>query len=165
MSLTTTLRSALSARPNITLVRRLSTGPLITGGLVAGFLTVISLVLPWFDILGRERSSIDILRSASVLDVIEGGLKVVVISGWLLAPVVVSAAMLLAASGRHRTAALLLLPVGLITVLVVGAGFIVDEVGLAWGAFVGLLSALPASILAMMVLASPRPATPTGGST
>ena len=88
---------------------RLSSGPLITGGLIAGFLTVVTLVLPWFEILGRQRSSIDILRSASVLDVIEGPVKVAVIAGWLLAPVFVSGAMLLAASGRHRIAALLLL--------------------------------------------------------
>lgn len=146
-------------------MKRFSTGPLITGGLVAGFFTVLSLVLPWFDILGRERSSIDILRSASVLDVIEGSLKVAVIFGWLLAPITVSAAMFLAASGRHRMAAVLLLPVGAMTMLVVGASLVVDEIGLAWGAFVGLGSALAAFILAVMVLLSPRPSIAPGGST
>ena len=146
-------------------MKRFSTGPLITGGLVAGFFTVLSLVLPWFDILGRERSSIDILRSASVLAVIEGSLKVAVIFGWLLAPVPVSAAMFLAASGRHRMAAVLLLPVGAMTMLVVGASLVVDEIGLAWGAFVGLGSALAAFILAVMVLLSPRPSIAPGGST
>ena len=145
-------------------MKTLSTGPLIAAGLVAGFFTVISLVLPWFDILGRNRSSIDIVRSASVLDVIEGAVKVLVIAGWLLAPVLVSAAMFLAASGRHRIAAFLLLPVGLVTVLVVGAGLVVDEVGLAWGAFVGLISAIAASILAIMVLVSPRPTHATARS-
>ncbi len=142
-----------------------STGPTITAGLVAGFLAVTSLVLPWFDLLGRERSSIDILRSASALDVLEGSVKVVVIGGWLLAPISVSAAMLLAASGRHRISAMLLLPVGAITILIVGASFFVDEVELAWGAFIGLLSALTASILAIMVLTRPRPTNAPGGST
>lgn len=99
-----------------------------------------------------------------MLDVIEGGLKVVVIFGWLLAPIVVSAAMFFGASGRHRIAAILLLPVGIVTVLVVGAGLFVDEIGLAWGAVVGLVSALAASILATMVLASPRPVNAPGGS-
>ena len=137
---------------------RLFSGPLITGGLIAGFLTVTTLVLPWFDILGRQRSSIDILRSASVLDVIEGPVKVAVIAGWLLAPILVSAAMLLAASGRHRIAAALLLPVGIVTMLIVGAGFVRDEVDLAWGAFVGLTTAAVASALAVLVLVAPKSA-------
>ena len=137
---------------------RLFSGPLITGGLIAGFLTVTTLVLPWFDILGRQRSSIDILRSASVLDVIEGPVKVAVIAGWLLAPILVSAAMLLAASGRHRIAAALLLPVGIVTMLIVSAGFVRDEVDLAWGAFVGLTTAAVASALAVLVLVAPKSA-------
>ena len=90
-----------------------------------------------------------------MLDVIEGAVKVVVFAGWLLAPVLVSVAMFLAASGRHRSSAVLLLPVGLVTVIVVGAGFVVDEVGLAWGAYVGLVSAIAATILAIMVLVTP----------
>lgn len=145
-------------------MRNLPTGPLIAAGLVAGFFTVVSLVLPWFDILGRDRSSIDILRSASVLDVIEGAVLVVVIAGWLLAPILVSAAMLFAAAGRHRISALLLLPVGLVTVLVVGAGAVIYEVGLAWGAFVGALSAIVASILAIMVLVGVRQTSSRAGS-
>ena len=137
---------------------RFPSGPLITGGLVAGFITVTSLALPWFDILGRERSSIDILRSASVLDVIEGPVKLVAIAGWLLAPVLVSAAMFTAASGRYRIAAALLLPVGVVVLLIVGAGAVRDEVDLAWGAFVGLLAAAAASALAIVVLATPKTA-------
>ncbi len=136
---------------------RLSSGPLITLALISGFLTVVSLVLPWFDVLGRQRSSIDIVRSAGVLDVIEGAVKVLVILGWFLAPILVSGAMLLAAAGRHRTAAILLLPVGLVTVGVVGIGAFVDELELVWGAFIGLAAALVASILAIMVLVTPRP--------
>ena len=131
---------------------QLRSGPLIAVALAAGFVTVVSLVLPWFDILGAQRSSIDILRSASALDVIEGSLAVVVIGGWLLAPVLVSIAMFVAASGRHSIAALLLLPVGLATIVVVGAGLFVDEIGLVWGAFVGLIAALVASGLALVVL-------------
>ena len=139
-------------------MRRLSSGPLITGALIAGFLTVTTLVLPWFGILGRQRSSIDILRSASVLDVIEGPIKIAVIAGWLLAPILVSSAMLFAASGRRRIAASMLLPVGIVTVLIVGAGSVIDEVDLVWGAFVGLVAAAVASALAILVLLAPRSA-------
>ena len=135
---------------------RPSSGPLIAAALVAGFINVASLVLPWFDIVGRPRSSIDILRSASALDVIEGSLKIVVVGAWLLAPILVAGAMLLGAAGRHKLAAALLLPVGLFTLFAVGAGLFIDEVGVVWGALLGLVSALLASILAIMVLMTPR---------
>ena len=88
------------------------TGPRIAAALGAGFLAVVSLVLPWFDILGRQRSSIDIVRSASALDVLEGGALVAVLAGWLLAPILVSIALFAGAAGRHRLAAGLLTPVG-----------------------------------------------------
>lgn len=138
-------------------MRRLTSGQRIAGGLVAGFITVLTLVLPWFDVLGRQRSSIDIIRSASILDVIEGWVRVLVIIGWLLAPILVSIAMFVAAAGKHRTSAILLLPVGLTTVLIVGAGLVISEVDLAWGAFVGLLSAICTSILAIMVISNRPP--------
>lgn len=139
---------------------RLSSGPLIAGALAAGFINVASLVLPWFDVVGRPRSSIDILRSASALDVIEGGLKIVVVGAWLLAPVLVAGAMLFGAAGRHKLAAVLLLPVGIFTLFAVGAGLVIDEIGVVWGALLGLVSAILASILAIMVLMSSRPAQP-----
>lgn len=115
-----------------------------------------SLVLPWFTISGRSRSSADLLSSASALDVIDGGVKVVVIGGWLLAPVLVATAMLFAAAGRHRLAAVLLSPVVVLTLLVAGIGLVVDAVDLAWGAFFGAVFALVASVCAIMVLVTPR---------
>ncbi len=135
---------------------RVSSGPLVAGALAAGFINVASLVLPWFDVVGRPRSSIDILRSASALDVLEGVLKFIVVGAWLLAPLLVAGAMLLGASGRHKLAAVLLLPVGISTMFAVGAGVFIDEIGVVWGAFLGLVSALCASILAIMVLMSSR---------
>lgn len=137
-------------------MRRLGTGPVIATALAAGFLTTISLVLPWFTIAGKSRSSIDLLKSASALDVIEGGMKAAVIGGWVLAPVVVAVAMLVAASGRHRFAAGLLSPVVLLILLVVVIGFTVDAVDLAWGAVVGAVFAIVASSCAIMVLVTPR---------
>ncbi len=131
---------------------RMSSGPLISGGLVAGFGAVVSLVLPWFDVVGRKRSSIDILRSASALDVIDGWLRLAVIAAWLLLPVVLTGAIFLGAAGRHKVAAGTLLPIGLVTLLVAVIGLIVDEVSLAWGAVFGTMCALCASALAMMVL-------------
>lgn len=129
---------------------------MVATGLSAGFVATISLVLPWFTIGERSRSSVDLLSSASALEVIEGGVKAAVIGGWLLAPVFVAVAMLVAASGRHRLAAGLLAPVALLTVVVVVIGGFVDAIELAWGAFVGVVFAVIASACAIMVLVMPR---------
>lgn len=131
-------------------------GPLIAAALAFGFLSVVSLVLPWFDLLGKERSSIDLVSSASALDVIDGGVKVLVLLGWFLAPLLVSVAMFLAASGRHRFAAALLVPIGVVMVAVFVAGVAVDDIGIAWGAIFGVVFAALATVFAIMVLATPK---------
>ncbi len=136
-------------------------GLLIAFALIAGFLSVVSLVLPWFDLLGKERSSIDLVSSASALDVIDGGVKVLVLLGWFLAPLLVSVAMFLAAAGRHRFAAALLVPIGFVMVIVFVAGSAVDEIGIAWGAIFGVVFAGLSTVFAIMVLATPTMAQPT----
>ncbi len=135
---------------------RFRTGPLVALALGAGFLATISLVLPWFTIAGRSRSSIDLVSSASALEVIEGPVKVAVIACWLCAPLLVALAMLVAASGRHRAGALLLSPVTGIMLLVVIIGTVVDDIRLAWGATFGLVFAAAASTCAIMVLVTSR---------
>lgn len=136
-------------------------GPRIAAALTFGFLSVVSLVLPWFDLLGKERSSIDLVSSASALDVIDGGVKVLVLLGWFLAPLLVSVAMFLAASGRHRFAAALLVPIGVVMVAVFVVGVAVDDIGIAWGAIFGAVFAALATVFAIMVLATPKVATST----
>ena len=138
---------------------RLRSGHLITVALTAGFLAVISLVLPWFDLLGKQRSSIDILSSASALDVIDGFVKVVVLAGWLLAPLLVAIAMPLAASGRHRAAAALLVPVGIVVFAAALFGALVDDIDIVWGAIFGAVFAATASVFAIMVFVASRVST------
>jgi len=137
-----------------------STGPTVAAALGAGFLAVLSLVFPWFEILGKKRSSIDLISSASALDVIEGGLKVLVIAGWLLAPILVASAMLLGAAGRHVFSAILLLPIGVLLLAVFVLGVVVDEIGIAWGAIFGGVFAALATFFAMMVLVMSRKSAP-----
>lgn len=135
---------------------RFRSGPLVALALGAGFLATISLVLPWFTIAGRSRSSIDLVSSASALEVIDGPAKVAVVACWLCAPLLVALAMLVAASGRHRAGALLLSPVTGILLLVVIIGVLVDDIRLAWGATFGLVFAAAASTCAIMVLVTSR---------
>ncbi len=135
---------------------KITSGTLISVALVAGFLAVVSLVLPWFVLLGKARSSVDLLGSASALDVLEGGVKVAVFVGWFIAPILVSAAMFLAASGRHTAAAVLLQPIGLLLLGVFLVGVVVDDIGIAWGSIFGAVFAALATVFAMMVLMTSR---------
>ncbi len=137
-------------------MQRGNTGLYIAAALTAAFLAVVSLVFPWFVIVGRARSSIDLISSAGALDVIEGGVKVLVLVGWLIAPALVSIAMLVAASGRFRLAAGLVMPISIGLVVVAIAGLFVDAIGLAWGAIFGGGFAALAGVFAMMVLVTAR---------
>ncbi len=68
--------------------------------------------------------------------------------------------MFLAAAGRHRLAAGLLVPIGLVMVIVFIAGIAVDEIGIAWGAIFGVVFAGLSTVFAIMVLATPTVAQP-----
>lgn len=119
-------------------------------------MATLSLAMPWFTIAGRSRSSVDLLSSASALDVIDGWVKIAVIGGWLLAPVIVAAAMLVAASGRHTSGAALLSPVAVVTLAVVVIGAVNDRLELAWGAMIGGMFAALSSACAIMVVLTRR---------
>lgn len=116
----------------------------------AGFLTACTLVLPWFHISGRARSSIDLISSAGALDVIGGGTRLLVVALWLLLPVLVAVAMLLYAAQRSTASAILIALVGAVVLVVLAVGFVVDGVALAWGAAVAAVCAVVAVSCAMM---------------
>ena len=124
----------------------------LVGAIGAGFLTALSLLLPWFELSGRRRSSIDLIGSASALDVIEGVEKALVIGAWMVIPVVVATSMLIAASGRHRPASILLVPVGPIVGVCVVLIVTRASDSLACGLWVSLVCASAATALAIAAL-------------
>lgn len=118
----------------------------------AAFIGTCSLVLPWFEVSGRSRSSIDLIASANALDLLVGSTRIIVIVLWLAVPVISAAALLSFAARRFRLAAALVLPFVASILLVFIIGLVVDLVGLAWGAWVAAASAVVALACAMMVL-------------
>ena len=131
---------------------RPGSGTGVAAALSAAFLTVVSLVLPWFDILGKQRSSIDLITSASALDIIDGWLKVLVLAAWLGLPVIISIGMWLGAVRRDRLAALTVVPVALLTIAAFSVGAYSEAIDLAWGAIFAFVFAVIALGFAIMVL-------------
>lgn len=125
---------------------------LLIGAIVAGFLTAVTLILPWFQVGGSQKSSIDLIGSLGALDVIEGNVKRIVVLAWFAIPVLVGSAMLVAASGRYRAAAFLLTPLGPLLGGIVLLVLVVETGLLAWGAYVTALFAIAATASATMVI-------------
>lgn len=122
----------------------------------AAFLSAFTLILPWFEIAGRARSSIDLISSAGALELIDGAIRVLVVGLWLIVPILGAGALLLLASGRQRAAAVAALLVGGAVLAVLGVGLLVDGVALVWGAFLAGASAICAAVCAIMVLTPSR---------
>lgn len=127
--------------------------------LALGVLSTLCLVLPWVRLGSRDRSSIDLIGSAGALDVIEGATKAIVVVLWFLLPVLVAAAMLALAAGRHRLLALLLVPLGPLIGLVVLVLLRVAGGVVVWGAWLSAAFAVGASASAIMVLVGTREGT------
>lgn len=141
-----------STQPDHQRPRLHSSSKATTIALLFGFVAASSLALPWYQISGKDRSSIDLITSASTLDVIEGATKLLVLGGWLLIPCLVAIAMLVAASGRHRWANMLLLPVSLVVLPLILVGVWFDDVTLAWGAAIAVGSTIASTSFAASTL-------------
>jgi hypothetical protein len=109
--------------------------------LAGGIGSVLSLLLPWLHLSGRDRSTIDIIGSAAALELLDGATKWLVVGLWMSVPVAVAAGLLLWALHRHRASRRLivlasLLIAGCCTITIWTLGSVV-EVG--W--YVGLVCA------------------------
>lgn len=125
---------------------------MLVGALLAGFAAALSLLLPWFRVGARSRSSIDLIGGLGALDVIEGPVKALVVIGWFAVPALVAAALIAGAAGRNRLAAALLLPLGpVLAGSVVAVIFVAGDV-LRWGAYVAASFAIASSVSAIMVI-------------
>ena len=119
--------------------------------LAGGIGIVLSLLLPWLHLSGRDRSSIDIIGSAAALELLDGTTTWVVVGLWLSVPIAVAAGLLMWALHRHRAsrrlivaASLLIAGCCLITAWTLGS---VMEIG--W--YVGLACAVASTGSALVL--------------
>jgi hypothetical protein len=111
-------------------------------------LAVAGLLGPWVYSGSRGRSSIELIGSAGALDLIEGTTRFAVVIVWLLAPVLVAAAVLAAAAQRPRLSSSLVLPLGPIIGGVAAIVLIAVRDLAGWGVWFSGAFAIIASALA-----------------
>ncbi len=119
--------------------------------MVAGLAAALSLVAPWARSGTRDQSSVDLLRSAGVLDVITGWQRSATVATWYGVVVLVAISLVALAWGRSTLSAAVLVPVG---PAVFFAAVIVSRspLPLRWGAVAGSLCGLTATASAILIL-------------
>ena len=98
-----------------------------------------------------DRSSIELLGSASALDLFGDAARTAVVVGWFLVVVLVAGALVAAAWGRPSLVALVALPIGPAMALAWWA-VAASPLIVRWGAPMGTLSGLTASVAGALVL-------------
>lgn len=114
-------------------------------------LTIVALLCPWARSGTVDRSSIELLGSASALDVLTDGQRIVAAGAWFTVVALGAGALVAAAWGRRTIVAVMALPVG---PAMVAAWLAVQSSPLMvrWGAPMGTVTGVTASIAAILVL-------------
>ncbi len=130
---------------------RVGTTRMTSIGVAAAVAAVLGLFAPWARSGSTDRSSVDLLRSAGVLDVISGWQRPMAVVAWYLVILLTAAALVALAWGRVRASAVALLPLGpaLTGALVIVAR---SPLPLRWGAVVTTGLGLTATVAASLVL-------------
>lgn len=125
-------------------------------GASAGLLAALALLAPWAGSGTTNRSSIELLTSAGVLDLITGWQKPAAILAWYLVVVLAAVAVVAIAWGRTTAGAAALLPIG--PAMMVSAAIVArSPLPLRWGALVGVASGLTATAVAILILMKGQP--------
>jgi len=120
-------------------------------GAGAGLLAALALLAPWAGSGSTNRSSIELLTSAGVLDVISGWQKPAAMLAWYVVVVLAAIAVVSIAWGRATVGAVAMLPIG--PAMMVSAAIVAhSSLPLRWGALAGVASGLTATVAAVLIL-------------
>jgi hypothetical protein len=118
---------------------------------VAAALAATSLLLPWSRSGTNDRSTIELLRTASVLDVVSASTRWLLVGAWYLIVVLAALSILAVGWGHVRLAAALAAPLG--PAMLVAAAIVQrSPLPLRWGVAVGCATGLTASARSAVIL-------------
>ncbi|MCP3934982.1 MAG: hypothetical protein GY708_06375 [Actinomycetia bacterium] len=119
-----------------------------------GLSAVASLAFPWHSLLGKSRSTVELMGSASALDVLSGFDKAAVIAAWLAVPLLTAVALLAAAARRSVVVGLAMLPLGPLMVGAVALVSVRVPGDVVWGAWTAMAIGLAATTSASWLVRS-----------
>lgn len=115
--------------------------------------TVACLLAPWVRSGQVDRSTVDLLSSASALDLWDGREEILALAAWYLLPLLAAGAAVGAGWGRRAFSAGCVLPIGPLMALA-WLAVVLSPFEARWGAAVGTILGLTASLLAGLLLIS-----------
>ena len=112
---------------------------------------VLCLLAPWMRSGSVDRSSIEVLSSASALQVLGGTREWLVLAAWVALPIAAALVLVAAAWGSVRLSSVAALPIGpsMVVALVAVQSSPFDVL---WGAWLGASLGLTATVLASLIL-------------
>ena len=113
---------------------RVASGRREWGVAIIGVVAALSLLLPWARTGSRSRSSIDLMSSATALDIVSGWQRLAMFVGWFGVVAAAAAGLLLVARDRPRLGVRMGLVVGPALGVAVAA-VVASPFQLAWGAW------------------------------
>jgi len=125
-------------------------------GVVASTLAAAALLSPWVALGSRRFSSLDLISSASALELVEGRRKLMVLAAWMIVPVFTAASYVLAALGRWRLWACALLPIGPTYALGLVATASRSPLRTQWGLHLGTAAGATATLVGVVLLVGAR---------
>lgn len=126
----------------------------------AGTVSALTLLGPWVRSGRTDRSTLDLLRSAGALDVLDGADRVAALLAWYLVPVLAAVAVVAAAWQRPRLTAAVVVPMGPMMVMAFRA-VSAAPFDVRWGAVAGIVAGLTATGLGVLLLVT-APSTAEG---
>ncbi len=117
----------------------------------AAALAATSLLLPWSRSGVNDRSSIELLRAAGVLDVVAASTRWLLVGSWYLIVVMAALSILAMGWGHVRVAAAIAAPLG--PAMLVAAAIVQrSPLPLRWGVVVGCAAGLTATARSAVIL-------------
>ena len=117
----------------------------------AAVAAALCLVAPWVRSGTVDRSTIDLLSSASALDLLDGRDEIVALSAWYLVALLAAGAAISAGWQRSRLTGAFALPIGPMMILGWWA-VAMSPFDTQWGAWLGAVVGVAATVLAGLLL-------------
>lgn len=126
-------------------------------GLATSTLAVAALLGPWAALGSRRFTSLDLISSASALDLIDGRRKQLVLAAWMVVPALVAAGYVLAALRRWLLLAPAFIALGPTYAAALVALRSRSTLRTLWGLHMGVAAAAATTIVGVALLVPRRP--------